>query len=171
MCGENWGPLFSKPKPRIWSSDDDILRVDGWQYNQAERGYDSSRVDLERGMLRLGELLRATEIDGTQNGELCVNCAAKTSYWLVPEVKIFCIHIQTKASHEQCPSEPYSIFPMQEWDCFSMKNIKKGSIISSIRWIVLGWRMWKVRVETGDWRQHHHHHHYYYYYYYYYFCL
>ena len=34
-------------------------------------------------MIRLGELLRATEIDGIQNGELCVNCAANTSFSLV----------------------------------------------------------------------------------------
>ena len=83
VCGENWGPIFSKSKTQILCSDDDILRVGGWEYNQAERGYDSSRVDLERGVIRSGELLRATEIGGTQNGELCVNCAANTSFSLV----------------------------------------------------------------------------------------
>ena len=60
---------------------DDILRVDGWQYKEAERGCNSSaRVNLDHGMLCLRKLLRAIEIDGIQNGELCVNCVVESSF-------------------------------------------------------------------------------------------
>ena len=59
---------------------DYILWVDGWQYKEAKQGYDSSRVDLDCGMLCLRELLRAIEIDGIQNGELCVNCVAESCF-------------------------------------------------------------------------------------------